>query len=533
MTKKKDGKYPNTKRIEVKQYYAYIRMSGWAGQKSRNLSIPSQIDQINQYTKHNDGIEVVKFYEEVHSAYKGKRPIFNEMLKDLKKHKHIKWVIIMKRDRISRNPDDYLKFQKVRGEDSPMDVISVTEPMINSYLGRYMIRDLQNRSILYSEELSFRVKLWMRKKLQMGGFTITPPFWYKKLSGYLIADGNKQKAEIVKYVFHTYAKWKLGMKELAKAVRKKFETKSFSRKHIERILDCSVYYGVYIKKWILNNEEYLFFGASEPWIFIEKYKLKHIEPLITKRLFDKCQCIKSGRNPHEHKRTGTAKYPKILQCTCGRKLIRDDKRKTLRYVYCQKQKSSVFPDNCYERTTQLAFIDKKIEATIKGLIPTPNIKKKMIEYIEEDIKTFSQSKDSKLKERLHEIDTLQTKLKKLTQNFASGVISNDVFVIASEEINGNVLKIKDEIRGLEDKRAYIEASNKTISFINLLEYYGEKLNVKKNSIRCSRLYSIMFMVYLNVVIWDRNMKSYLLLEPFSFWDLQEKSMWQGARELNP
>ncbi|MEI6673493.1 MAG: recombinase family protein [bacterium] len=121
--------------------------------------MPSQVDQVNYYVRSKPEIEVVKVYKEVHSAFKGNRPVFNQMLKDIKDHKNIKGLIVMKWDRISRNPDDYLKLQNIRGASNPIDIISVTEPMISSYLGRYMVRDLQNRSILYSEELSFRVKI--------------------------------------------------------------------------------------------------------------------------------------------------------------------------------------------------------------------------------------------------------------------------------------------------------------------------------------------------------------------------------------
>jgi len=524
--------YSNSQRLR-NQYYAYVRMSGWAWQRSRNLSIPSQIDQINQYIQSQDSIEVVQFYEEVHSAYKGDRPQFQEMLKALKKNKHIKGIIVMKWDRISRNPDDYLKLQRVRGDEYQVDVISVTEPMIGSYLGRYMIRDLQNRSILYSEELSFRVKIGQRKKMQMGGYCGKPPFWYTKQSGYLIPDSNTQKADIVVFIFKTYGEGKYGAKEVAKLVRSGFKLQSFCWRTVEKILKNSSYYGTYNKKWVLGNDDYMFFGAKEPGVYEESFELKYIQPLIDKALFEKCQAIRVGRSPYRSKRTWTAKFPKIFQCSCWRKLCRENKKWKYRYLICQKQKNSVFPNDCYERTTDLTFIDGKVEGIIRSMIPMPSVRNEMVAYIENDIKSFSMNKNQRLSETLQQIDVLNTKLKVMTQNFANGQISNDVFVIASEEISKNIDRLKNEIKGIENQQAYIEASKKTIDFIKLLEFYGSLLDLKDDPLRSSRLYSLFFHIVQNSIISNRDISSYLMFKPFSFRSVLEKTIWQGVRGSNP
>lgn len=155
-------------------YTAYVRVSSYE-QAERNLSIPSQIDQIQQYARKN-GYIIDRIFSEEHSAYKGTRPIFKELLQEVRKSKIWKGIIVFKFDRISRNLDDFLALEKALKEKS-MEVISVTEPMLNSYLGRYLVRDMQNRAILYSEELSFRIRLGLRKKLQTGGdIGGSPPF---------------------------------------------------------------------------------------------------------------------------------------------------------------------------------------------------------------------------------------------------------------------------------------------------------------------------------------------------------------------
>jgi len=145
-------------------YIGYARVSSYESAE-RNLSIPSQVEQIQNYaSQHN--FCLVKIYREEHSAFKWVRPAFAEMLKDIKHNKTRSGIIIFKYDRISRNLEDFLKLENLL-KDHNMNMVSVTEPMFNNYLWKYMVRDMQNRAILYSEELSFRVKLWFRKKMQM------------------------------------------------------------------------------------------------------------------------------------------------------------------------------------------------------------------------------------------------------------------------------------------------------------------------------------------------------------------------------
>jgi hypothetical protein len=54
--------------------------------------------------------------------------------------------------------------------------------------------------------------------------------------------------------------------------------------------------------------------------------MKYITPIITKELYDKCQLIRQGNKVYKGERYGTAKFPKIFQCVCGRNLKRDDKK---------------------------------------------------------------------------------------------------------------------------------------------------------------------------------------------------------------
>jgi DNA invertase Pin-like site-specific DNA recombinase len=109
----------------------YVRVSS-AEQALRKLSIPSQIEQIKNFAKQRS-LLVEKIYEEEHSAFSGKRSVFYEMLNELKNNKHIKGLIVFKRDRVSRNMTDFTELDTITRERN-QEILSVTEPMLNSYL---------------------------------------------------------------------------------------------------------------------------------------------------------------------------------------------------------------------------------------------------------------------------------------------------------------------------------------------------------------------------------------------------------------
>ena len=93
-------------------YIAYVRVSSYE-QAERNLSIPSQVEQIQNYAKQS-WITIGKIYkEEHHSAFKGNRPAFNQMLKDVKHSKTWRGLVVFKFDRLSRNLEDFIKLEKI------------------------------------------------------------------------------------------------------------------------------------------------------------------------------------------------------------------------------------------------------------------------------------------------------------------------------------------------------------------------------------------------------------------------------------
>src|ERR1700730_10356191 len=87
-----------------KRYFGYIRVST-AKQGEKGVSLAEQKDAISQYAQRY-GLTVVQWFEERESAAKRGRPIFSQMMKQLRTG-NARGVIIHKIDRSARNLKDW------------------------------------------------------------------------------------------------------------------------------------------------------------------------------------------------------------------------------------------------------------------------------------------------------------------------------------------------------------------------------------------------------------------------------------------
>ena len=509
-------------------YIAYVRVSSYE-QAERNLSIPSQVEQVQNYAKQY-WITITKVYkEEHHSAFKGNRPAFNQMLKDIKNNKSWRWLVVFKFDRLSRNLEDFIRLEKIL-KDHNMDLVSVAEPMLNNYLGKYMVRDMQNRAILYSEELSFRVKLGFRKKMQMGGYIGgQAPYGLKCVNGYILPD--ESKAEIVSFIFENYATGYFGFRILAKLVRQTFKLKNFTHAKVEFIVNCSMYCGYKTKERNLSNSEYVFWGYDKPWKYTEVYQMKHMTPIITKDLFDKCQLIKETNKVYKGDRSGTAKFPKIFQCVCGRKMRRDDK-KGHRYLGCTKQMNDVFTVKCIQWYANFNILEPQFENILSKLILTANTRAKIIKEMETRMSASEGQRNDELLSKLKEYEQVERKIADMTDSYTSWKIDQSVFELSIKGVGNRIENLKKEILLLQDSKQTVEAGHKVIKLMSILETYDKKLCLWEKNKKSSQLFPIIFKGVANLIIDRRNIRSYQLFKPFDILEKCDNSQWRKAQDSN-
>lgn len=498
-------------------YIWYVRVSSYE-QAERNVSIPSQIDQINQYAQKN-WIQLYKIYQEEHSAYKWKRNVFDEMIKDIKNNNWMWWwLIVFKIDRISRSADDFLRIEKIL-QDKDMELISISEPMMSNYLGRYMMRDMQNRAILYSEELSFRVRLWMRKKLQMwGSLWWSTPFWFTYINDRYERDDTK--AHIVKYVFNTYAEWKKWYREIAKDVRMLFWLKKYTHRKVDFTLQNTLYCWFKSKIWKLSNEEYMIRGYDKPWTYTEEYPLNYITPIITRELYDTCMQIRIWRSKNNKvKELQEELFRSVLKCTCGRNLRRDDK-KWKKYLRCRNNDSITY-EKCEQRKCiKLELLQVYLEWVIDQIIPW----KSKLENTLSRTRVMMQESENEILNKKASLEAMEmefkNKLSEITMSYIQNKISKDIFELSSDTINNALDDSKRRIEIIEDYKNHQEQLHKVEKFLiwvidirNELDDYN-LTKLEKNITKSSPHYWVLFSTMANCVVDAQSISNYELFEEF-------------------
>ncbi len=270
-------------------------------------------DQEQRLRKHceSKGIEVIKHFQDDHSAKTFERPEFKNLLEFIKKNKGVvKKLLIVKWDRFSRNMEASLTMitqlmklgVTVEAIEQPLDE-SVPENLLMKafYLAAPQVEN-QRRSLNTTNG--------MRKAMKEGRWVSTAPFGYKNVRD----AANKpcivhsELAPLVKKSFELFATGTYQIEILRKEIYKL--GLKVSRNQFWLLLRNPVYYGMIRIKALNDEPEELVQGLHEP--------------IISEELFFEVQSVLSGRKKlkTKHARVND-EYPLrgYLQCPrCGKPL---------------------------------------------------------------------------------------------------------------------------------------------------------------------------------------------------------------------
>ena len=97
-----------------------------------------------------------------------------------------------------------------------MDVISISEPLVDGPFGSLIERIIEWMDEYYSVRLSGEVTRGMREKAERGGYQARPPLGYKIVSHKEPPVIVPEEAEIVKLIFEKYVHDGMGLFEIAR-----------------------------------------------------------------------------------------------------------------------------------------------------------------------------------------------------------------------------------------------------------------------------------------------------------------------------
>lgn len=330
------------------KYCLYARKST-ESEERQVLSIDSQIKEMLELAN-KENLDVTEIKRESHSAKDtGQRPVFNELITDIKKEK-FNAILTWAPDRISRNAGDLGAIVDLMDQGSLQEIRTYGQRFTNNPNEKFLLMILGSQAKLENDNRGINVKRGLRVRAEMGLWAGVAPLGYlnqgrmdKKCQ--VIID--PQRAPVIKQMFEKVAYEQYSGRKIYHWLRHELNfytrgNKSLTLSGIYRVLDNSFYYGTFEKP-----------RGSGNW-----YTGKH-KPIINQELFEKAQAqLKRDQIVRESKEFA---FTKLMTCgLCGSGISAEEKYKKLRdgttakYIYygCSRGKDR-FCKNKYIREEEL------------------------------------------------------------------------------------------------------------------------------------------------------------------------------------
>ena len=292
------------------------------------LSIESQVREMTNLAQ-KEGLNVVELKRESHSSKEvGQRPVFNEMLEEIRGGKY-NGILTWAPDRLSRNAGDLGAVVDLLDQQKLVDIRTYTQKFTNNPNEKFMLMILGSQAKLENDQKVINVKRGLRARAEMGYRPGVAP------TGYLNEKNRDKRCQmrvdpkrsiVVRQMFEKVANDGWSGRQLYKWLKKTgFKARSgkpLVLGNIYLLLRNPFYYG-----------EFEYPAGSGNW-----YQGKH-EPLISKDLFDRTQ---AAIGDHYIPKTESKEFAftKLITCgQCGSGITADEKWKRLkngsssRYVY--------------------------------------------------------------------------------------------------------------------------------------------------------------------------------------------------------
>ncbi|HAR6768582.1 TPA: recombinase family protein [Staphylococcus aureus] len=408
-------------KMKKKLVGGYIRVS--TERQVEGYSIEGQITQIEQYCQFN-GYELVDIYADRGISGKSmNRPELQRMLKDAKNGK-LDCVMVYKTNRLARNTSDLLTIVEELHRQN-VEFFSLSERMeVKNSTGKLMLQILASFSEFERNTILENIYTGQHQRALEGYYQGNLPLGYNN-----IPDNKKElminqhEANIVKYIFESYAKGH-GYRKIANALNHKgYVTKKgnpFSISAVTYILSNPFYIGkiqfAKYKDWNDKRRK----GLNDKPVIAEG---KHA-PIIGKDLWDKVQARKKqvSEKPQVHGK-GTNLLTGIIHCPqCGAPMaasnttntLKDGTKKRIRYYSCSnfRNKGSKV---CSANSVRAEVIEKYVMDQILEIVKSDKVLKQVVERVNQDSQIDMAALNHDIAYKQQKFDEINIKLKNLIQ----------------------------------------------------------------------------------------------------------------------
>lgn len=431
----------------IKTAAAYIRVST---DEQTELSPDSQLEEILEYANKNNFIipkEFIFIEGEKKKGLSGRkaanRPKFQEMIALAKEQpKQFDCILVWKFSRFARNIDEATYYKSILRNKCGIDVVSISEPIIEGMYGRLIEMIIEWSDEFYSLNLASEVKRGMIAKTNAGEYCTYAPFGYQMIDKKLVVDENKRA--VVEQIFKDYSEGKK-----VRQIAQQLNTEGFRTKFNNLIDNRFI-------KYIVTNptyKGYVVFSTNgkrkRDEIIDEKnviYKKGVHEPIVTEELWQTCYDRYLNEKGKKRRETRINEYAlrSLVKCSnCGATLTytTDGRLQCSRYNRCVCNVSHSFK---YENAEKVILEQLKNDAANASILPNKTKKKK--------------KNNSNLQ------SAIKNKIARLDEAYLNEIYSLSDY----KEMRNKLLRELDELNK-EERELKIETTPKDI--LNFLESY--------------------------------------------------------------
>ena len=406
----------------------YIRVST---DDQAELSPDAQKRLLLDYAKKN-GIIISNdfiFSESVSGRHVQKRPEFQRMIGIAKQPSHpIDVILVWKYSRFARNQEESIVYKSMLKKDH-VEVISVSEPLVDGPFGTLIERIIEWMDEYYSIRLSGEVLRGMKEKALRNGYQSSPCLGYEAVGHGKPYQINEAEYAMVSYIMDLYDNQNMDETAIARKCNDLgYKTKRgnpFERRTIDRILQNPFYCG--IVSW--NGVE--FEGAHEV--------------RISKERFDRRQrLIASRKRPMKARNVSTCKHwlSGLLKCSvCGATLSYTGNGKCP-YFQCWKYAKG------FHKTSVALSVKKAEEAVIAYFDQI--LSGADFTYVRKDEPTADNT--AAIEQIQRELSKLSTRETRIRDAYESGIDTLEEYKANKDRLISNRLQLENELEALQTEQ---------------------------------------------------------------------------------
>ena len=405
---------------------AYIRVST---DNQTELSPDSQIKLIRQYAKQNGYIvpnEYIFRDDGISGKHASNRPDFTKMIAVAKqKPSPFSAVLLWKFSRFARNQEESI-FYKSMLRKNGVDVLSISEPVIDGPFGSLIERIIEWTDEYYSIRLSGEVKRGMLEKVERGGIVTAASFGYVvKNNQYVV---NPETAPIVQKIYSDFLDG-VSMIQIARQLNelgiKTTRGGLWENRTVDYVLQNPVYIGKI--RWNPKGRTRRNFD-DENIIIVDGTH----EPIIDTATYDKVQekreQLRKAHKRYTHEINDVYMLHGLVKCSnCGASLTAAVKGKSLQCISYTHGKCNV------SHSIVLSRINELVISTIEQAFET-----ECFDLIIKDKKIPEQIDISAL------IEKEEMKLRRIKEAYENGVYTLEEFKHSKEIVQSQITRLQEQ-----------------------------------------------------------------------------------------